>query len=377
MQTSEQQVTRLCDLIILANQVGQEAEQATDSFKPHCIEMARKVSHLSQLIPTLFAFTNIPTPYFYPILCVITTQLSNILQHALTLASSCKPKNFFSRLLVLDFTACSVNPNDFHHLYRLLDNSIANLNWLRVLSNPEFRTAINEVFISTQAPQFLRFDFSTLSDWFCMATETMIWKLAKILTSHETAAPPLELTIGCVEALSMLSVRIRSATLNYHRVLWATESLMVTLAQLVEHGATIMQFNCLMIIAEITAAVEHDLDLRCKLFKTNSPGSKAIVQQLLRVMEESEDPSLQILATRSIGSLARIFSERNSRRVIRLLVLQLELGDGLGHPEVATEAEMALQKFSCPDNHLCQVHSKTMIMEFKAVQKLIKLLIDV
>ncbi|OMO75187.1 Armadillo [Corchorus capsularis] len=371
------QVKVLCDLIILANQVGQEAEQATSYLKPQCIEMATKVCHLSQLLPTLFAFTNNPTPFFNQILCVVTTQLFNIFQEALTLASTCKPRktSFFSPFFDIDLsTSVDIYPTHFHHLHRRLDNSIANLNWLRVLSNPEFGSAFNEIFLSTRAPQFLTIDFPTLSDWFCMATETMIRKLSKILTTE--IAPPRDLTICCVEALSMLNIPIQFATLKYNRVLRATESLMVTLAQLVEHGAIIMQYNCLMIIVEITAAVENDLDLRCKLFKTHSPGSKAIVEQLLRVIEESQDPSMQILAIRSIGSLARIFSERNNRRVIRILVLQV--GNYIGHPEVATEAVMALRKFACPGNHLREVHSKTIIMEFQAVRcQLNKLFIDV
>ncbi|WRX14597.1 hypothetical protein QQP08_007084, partial [Theobroma cacao] len=112
---------------------------------------------------------------------------------------------------------------------------------------------------------------------------------------------------------------------------------------------------------EITAAAESDLYLRCKTFKTNAPGAKAIVEQLLRVIKESEDHSkLQVPAIKSIGSLARIFKKTESHHVISVLVSQL----GNVHQEVATEAIVTLQNAS-----------KTMI-EFNAVKPSMKLLRD-
>ncbi|XVF68233.1 hypothetical protein PTKIN_Ptkin10aG0188800 [Pterospermum kingtungense] len=74
---------------------------------------------------------------------------------------------------------------------------------------------------------------------------------------------------------------------------------------------------------------------------------------------------------RSIGSLARIFCERNNHHVIGVLVSQLSNGN----QEVATEAVVALTKFACEDNYLCKAHSKR-IIEFNAVQPLVKLLTD-
>ncbi|XVF45884.1 hypothetical protein PTKIN_Ptkin02bG0243500 [Pterospermum kingtungense] len=148
------------------------------------------------------------------------------------------------------------------------------------------------------------------------------------------------------------------------------ETLMLCLAKLVEEEHVEIQC-CLMTIVEITAVAESNLDLRCKAFKTNSPGAKVILQQLPRVTQKLEDPKLQVLAIKSIGSLAGIFYKRENHDVIRVLVSQL----GNRHHEVATEAVAALQKFACKDNYLHKAHSKRMI-ELNAIQDLVKLLRD-
>lgn len=129
--------------------------------------------------------------------------------------------------------------------------------------------------------------------------------------------------------------------------------------------------HLLMALTEITAVAEHNIDLRCKVFKTVSPESKDTVELLLGVIKYSEDYKLKALAIKSIGSLARIFRKSNHHRVISLLVSQLENGCG----EVVMEALVALEKFSCDENHLCKEHSNKMI-EFNAAQILVKLLSD-
>ncbi|OMO66452.1 Armadillo-like helical [Corchorus capsularis] len=167
-----------------------------------------------------------------------------------------------------------------------------------------------------------------------MARVTMVRKLVTVLTSENV---PRKLTIRCVEALSKGALPLRQG------IKWDTNRLMVSLAQLMEaeSGAVQFQYNCLMIIVNITAALEYDANYTSKFLKPNSPGAIAIVQQLLRVIEESDDPALQILATRSIGFLAILFDESNDRHLISILVLQLDNGC----PDVATEAVLALQKF--------------------------------
>ncbi|KAE8681329.1 hypothetical protein F3Y22_tig00111330pilonHSYRG00165 [Hibiscus syriacus] len=125
----------------------------------------------------------------------------------------------------------------------------------------------------------------------------------------------------------------------------------------------------LMTLMEITTEAEYNHNLRCKAFKTNSPGGKAIVELLLKVIKESEDSTSKVLAIRSIGSLAKIFRENDNHEVISALVSQLENG----HGEVVTEALVALIKFACDHNHLCRQHSNRMI-ELNAAQLLVKLL---
>ncbi|KAA3482169.1 Armadillo repeat only 4-like protein [Gossypium australe] len=127
----------------------------------------------------------------------------------------------------------------------------------------------------------------------------------------------------------------------------------------------------LMALMEITALAEHNIDLRSQVFKIGSPESKDTVEPLLRVIKESEDYKLKVLAIKSIGSLARIFRKSNHHPVISLLVSQLENGRG----KVVMEALVALEKFSCDENYLCKEHSNKMI-EFNAAQILVKLLSD-
>jgi hypothetical protein len=48
-----------------------------------------------------------------------------------------------------------------------------------------------------------------------------------------------------------------------------------------------------MAVMEIAGAAEQDAELRRAAFKTNSPAAKAVVEQLLRVIEKGE-PELQV-----------------------------------------------------------------------------------
>ncbi|XWS55298.1 hypothetical protein CRYUN_Cryun10bG0163300 [Craigia yunnanensis] len=237
-----------------------------------------KLSQLLQMLKTLLCLITLDPILLYlnPIHRVIS-EVSRILLEALNLACKCKRKTIFCQL----FSTGTQTTSNFHKLFHLLDDCIAKMNWLLIIYNPDFNDAFNEILLSL--PQILSNDSSIPSAWSCMVTENMTWELAPILTSDN---------VGILEGL------------------------MLSLAKLVgaEHGE--LQCNCLMAIMEITAAVETNLDLRCKAFKTNSPGAKAIVEQLLRVIKESEDPKLQVLAIKSIGSLAKIFYERENHHII-------------------------------------------------------------
>ncbi|XP_047963315.1 ARM REPEAT PROTEIN INTERACTING WITH ABF2 [Salvia hispanica] len=172
-----------------------------------------------------------------------------------------------------------------------------------------------------------------------------------------------KLKVSCAEALWMLA---KGNVPNSKRI---TETKgLLCLAKLVETEEGELQLNCLMTIMEITNAAESNADLRRATFKTNSPASKAVVDQLLRVIKDSDDSQLRIAAITAIGCLARAFPARETR-IVGPLVEQL----GHRNQDVAIEAAIALGKFTCPDNFLCVEHSKTVI-EFRGVPPLMRLL---
>ncbi|XVF00598.1 hypothetical protein REPUB_Repub04eG0014400 [Reevesia pubescens] len=185
----------------------------------------------------------------------------------------------------------------------------------------------------------------------------VIWPLVTLLSSEISADDPKlslhkhrQLKISCAEALWTLAAR---SDLNCKTI--TNTKAMLCLAKLVEKERGKLQYYSLMTIMEITAVAESDIQFRCHVFKTNSPSAKAVIDQLLRVIKESEDPRQQIPAIRSIGSLARIFPSRETR-VIGPLVSLLDSR----HLKVETEAAIALQKFVCPENYLIE-HWKSVI----------------
>ncbi|PSS28520.1 Armadillo repeat-containing protein [Actinidia chinensis var. chinensis] len=176
-----------------------------------------------------------------------------------------------------------------------------------------------------------------------------------------------KLKISCAEALWMLVSNSKALDcFEDIRILTETKALLC-LATLIAKEPGELQFNCLMVIMEITAAAESVDNLRTA-FRTNYQATKAVVDQLLRVIKELDMPSLQLPAIRSIGSLARTFPSRETR-VISPLVERLSHAN----QDVATEAAISLGKFTCPENFVCSVQSKA-IIEFDGVPPLMRLL---
>ncbi|KDP31041.1 hypothetical protein JCGZ_11417 [Jatropha curcas] len=173
----------------------------------------------------------------------------------------------------------------------------------------------------------------------------------------------LKLKVNCAEALWKLS----KGSLSNSKKITETKGLLC-LAKIIEKEKGKLQLNCLMTVMEITEVAESNADLRRSSFKTNWPPAMAILDQLLRIIKEEDDISLQIPAIRSIGCLARTFPARETR-IIGPLVAHL----GNNNVDVATEAAIALAKFVCPDNFNCFLHSKA-IIEFGGVRSLIKLI---
>ncbi|KAI3470190.1 hypothetical protein Pfo_026853 [Paulownia fortunei] len=163
----------------------------------------------------------------------------------------------------------------------------------------------------------------------------------------------LKLKISCAEALWILA---RGSVPNSRRIM-ETKGLLC-LSELIKIEECEFQSNCLMTIMVITATTEYNANLRRSTSKTNPSAAKAVVDQLLRVIKDSDDPRLHIAAIRIIGCLARKFPARETR-VIGLLVKLLTI--------------FSLGKFACLDNFLCVEHCK-IIIEFIGVPPLMRLL---
>lgn len=172
-----------------------------------------------------------------------------------------------------------------------------------------------------------------------------------------------EIKVSCARALWKLS----KGCLSTSRKITETKGLLC-LAKIIESESGDFQLNCLMAVMEIAAVAESNADLRRAAFKPTAPAAKAVLDQLLRVVREGNDPALQIPAIKSIGSLARNFSGKVPH-VLGPLVAQL----GNMDVDVAIEAAIALGKFACPDNYNCVDHSKA-ILELDGVPKLRSLL---
>ncbi|CAI9275119.1 unnamed protein product [Lactuca saligna] len=171
----------------------------------------------------------------------------------------------------------------------------------------------------------------------------------------------LEFKTNCSGALWMLA---KGSVTNCRKITEAKG--LLCLANLIEKEKGELQINCLMAIMEITASAEYNPDLRRSAFKSNN--NSPIVDQLLKLINQSDNPVIKIPAIKTIGHLARTFPARQTQ-VIGPLVKQLSNRN----PDVGMESVIALGKFTCPDNFLHSEHSKT-IFEFEGVQPLMRLL---
>ncbi|OVA19643.1 Armadillo [Macleaya cordata] len=129
-------------------------------------------------------------------------------------------------------------------------------------------------------------------------------------------------------------------------------------AVLLEKGTDEVQYNSAMALMEIAAVAEEDADLRRSAFKPNSPAAKAVVDQILKVIEKA-DSDLLIPCIKAMGHLARTFRATETR-IIGPLVRLLDEKEGV-QGEVTREAAIALTKFACSGNYLHLDHSKAII----------------
>ncbi|KAI4342407.1 hypothetical protein MLD38_027040 [Melastoma candidum] len=126
-------------------------------------------------------------------------------------------------------------------------------------------------------------------------------------------------------------------------------------AILIEKGAEDVQYYSAMALMEIAAVAEENAELRRSAFKPTSPAARAVVDQLLRIIEKEES---ELLGTciKAIGSLARTFRATETRIISPLVKLLDER-----EPEISMEATIALNKFACDENFLHVNHSKAII----------------
>lgn len=126
-------------------------------------------------------------------------------------------------------------------------------------------------------------------------------------------------------------------------------------AVLLEKGPEDVKFNSAMALMEITAMAEKDAELRRSAFKPSSPACKAVVDQLLNIIEK-EDSDLLIPCIKAIGNLARTFRATETRMIGPLVKLLDER-----EAEVSREASIALTKFASSINYLHLDHCKAII----------------
>ncbi|MBA0804471.1 hypothetical protein Gohar_004054 [Gossypium harknessii] len=127
-------------------------------------------------------------------------------------------------------------------------------------------------------------------------------------------------------------------------------------AILLEKGSEDVRSYSSMALMEITAVAEQNADLRRSSFKPTAPAAKAVVDQMLKVIQKAEDTDLLVPCIKSIGNLARTFRATETRMIEPLVKLLDER-----EADITVEAAIALNKFATPDNYLHAIHSKAII----------------
>ncbi|KAG0524188.1 hypothetical protein BDA96_07G188900 [Sorghum bicolor] len=125
---------------------------------------------------------------------------------------------------------------------------------------------------------------------------------------------------------------------------------------LLEKATGDVQYNSAMALVEICRVAEQNADLRRSAFKPTSPSARAVVDQLLRVVEKADYDDLLIPCITCLGCLSRTFRATETR-VIGPLVRLLDEREA----DVSLEAAAALAKFACMDNYLHVDHCKSII----------------
>ncbi|KAG2580540.1 uncharacterized protein LOC120678653 [Panicum virgatum] len=125
---------------------------------------------------------------------------------------------------------------------------------------------------------------------------------------------------------------------------------------LLEKATGDVQYNSAMALVEICRVAEQHPELRRSAFKPTSPSARAVVDQLLRVVDKADSDDLLVPCITCLGCLSRTF-RATEKRVIGPLVRLLDERES----EVTLEAASALTKFASTDNYLHVDHCTSII----------------
>lgn len=124
---------------------------------------------------------------------------------------------------------------------------------------------------------------------------------------------------------------------------------------LLKKGPEEVQKYSAMALMEIAAVAEKDADLRRSAFNPSSPAAKAVVDELLNIVEKA-DSDLLTPCVKAIGCLAKTFRATETRMIAPLVKLLDER-----ETDVTREAVQALLKFAGTTNYLHVDHSKAIL----------------
>ncbi|KAI4312995.1 hypothetical protein MLD38_037777 [Melastoma candidum] len=146
--------------------------------------------------------------------------------------------------------------------------------------------------------------------------------LAISLLSRDSESVEEIIRVGVPAVLTKARMKAMAA-----RVLWhltngnsltcrsITESrALLCFALLLEKGSEEVRYNSAVALMEITTVAEKDANLRRSAFKPNSPACKAIVGQLLMIINKA-DSELLVPCVKAVGNLARTFKATETIKI--------------------------------------------------------------
>ncbi|KAE8698820.1 hypothetical protein F3Y22_tig00110597pilonHSYRG00903 [Hibiscus syriacus] len=388
------QIQKLLDLIYLSDNVCSAVNKAK-SFKRECSEVGKPVNQLSQTMKILLCCIRSARALLYlrPLHCILP-EVKRHFELALSLVHKCKQRNFIWRL----FTGS--NGIQFRELYNFLHDPIEDMEWLfsiyvagrhetpckkspkylvwSYIATVKMGRELDDRIKATDSLTFLALEKdeykNIVAKTLCLLAnekgrEMVIMKeMVSMILNRLSRTSPIWDRIEAADLVASIAEhkpKIKEYHLIGENVIWR---LVALLSSANDHTPTSLKLQlklscskALLILVrgsvqncstftETKAIAESDNDFRHSTFKSSSPASKAIVDELLRVIEEYDITKLRIPAIELVGSLARSFSVKESRVISPLVAL-------LGHKdrEIAIKASIALQKFSHGLTLLCHI----------------------